>query len=122
MSEKEIRIRPSFLKDVAEFKARFETEREFCEQLFRDSTIRLLAFKYAYYVWDDSLVKDITYDGMEHGWLIMGTALGHLHGDEAGPCIEFDYNHPLAKEGIELATKLSRKGGKRNDAEPTSED
>lgn len=93
---------------VEEFKRRFETEREFCEELFRDQTIRLIACKYAYYVESNPFLQDIGYDVAEKCWYIMGIALGHLKEDETSPCVGWDENHPQAKEGIELAQKLMR--------------
>lgn len=96
----------SFDESVAKFKARLETEREWCEQLYRDLTVRLLAHKYAYYVESKHFIDDFAYDGLENSWRIMGTALGYLAPGDISPCIDFDYNHPLANEGIELARSL----------------
>ncbi len=91
---------------VNEFKLRCETEKEFCEELYRDTTIRLLAHKYAYYILSGNFVDDIAYDMEEQSWCIMGRALGHLTEDDTSPCIDFDPNHPLADEGIKLAKTL----------------
>ena len=93
-------------KDYKEWLIRVKNERDFCEQLFRDSTIRLLCFKYAYYIKNKSIVKDITYDGIEQGWYLMGRGLKHLKTDETSPCVGFDFKHPLALEGIKLYTRL----------------
>jgi len=95
---------------IAYFKKRAETEREFCEELFRDQTIRLMAHKYAYYVLNGHFVEDIPYDMEEKTWYIMGIALGLLKEDETSPCIDFDYNHPLANEGIARAKSWKLKG------------
>lgn len=91
---------------ITAFQERFATEPEFCEELFRYATVRLLAFKYAYYVLNEVIVKDITYDGEEKSWFVMGRALGHIGPDEHTPCIDFDETHPLALEGIALAKSL----------------
>jgi hypothetical protein len=93
---------------IEEFKIRIQNERDFCEELFTWSTTRLLAFKFAYYVLSETIVKDITYDGEERSWYIMGRALGHLNKDETSPCIDFDVNHPLANEAIVLARRYLR--------------
>ena len=94
---------------IKEFQERFEIDgRDFCEELYRYATIRLLSHKYAYYVHNAAYVQDMTYDGEETSWYIMGRALGHLKEDETSPCVDFDEKHPLANEGIELAKKLMR--------------
>jgi hypothetical protein len=93
---------------VAAFRKRIAQEPEFCEELFRYATVRLLAFKYAYYVLSEEIVKDVTYDLEEKQWFIMGTALGHLKLDETSPCVDWNPDHPLAAEGIALARKLMR--------------
>ena len=94
---------------IERFKARFESEKDFCEELYKDATIKLLAAKYAYYVKNNAYLKDIAYDGDEESWHVMGMALGHLKGDETSPCIDFDEKHPLASEAIELAERLMSK-------------
>lgn len=94
---------------IEEFRKRLETEREFCEELFEYCTVRLLAMKYAYYVCSNSFVKDITYDGTEESWYIMGRALDKLKEDETSPCVDFNYEHPLADRAIELAKQLMGK-------------
>jgi hypothetical protein len=91
---------------IKEFQARFPTEKDFCEELYRDATIKLLAAKYAYYVLSQPYLKDITYDLMEKSWYVMGRALGHLKEDETTPCVDWDEKHPLANEAIELANRL----------------
>ena len=101
-------IDPKVQEQIDHFKKRIGDEPEFCEHLYRYATIRLLAHKYAYYVKSNSYVEDITYDLEEKGWYVMGRALGHLKEDETSPCVDFDYDHPLAKEGIELAERLMR--------------
>ena len=91
---------------IDEFKQRFGEEKEWCENLYRYSTIRLLAHKYAYYVLSKQIVPDYSYDIEEKGWYIMGRALGHLKEDETSPCVDFDEKHPLAEEGKEMALRL----------------
>lgn len=92
---------------IAEFKERIKTDgSEFCHELFEWATIRLLAHKYAYYVANEPYIKDITYDGEEKSWYVMGRALGVLKEDETSPCIDFDLKHPLAQKGIKLAKEL----------------
>lgn len=91
---------------VEAFKIKMGTELEFCNQLFREATVRLLAAKYCYYIKDDQMWKDYSYDVYEKSWWIMGMALGLLNEDEFTPCIDFDIKHPLAQEGIALASKL----------------
>jgi hypothetical protein len=92
---------------VLEFKARAASELDFCEELFRHATIRLLAHKWAYYTQGGrDFVKDIAYDGEEQSWFIMGRALGHLAEDETSPCIDFDPKHPLASDAIAYAKTL----------------
>lgn len=88
------------------FKVRMETELEFCEELFRYATVRLLAAKYAYYELAKPFIEDLAYDGEEESWYVMGRALGHLKEDETSPCVDWNANHPLAQEGIELAKKI----------------
>lgn len=96
-------------EDIKDFKLRIETEPEWCQQLFRESTIKLLAYKYAYYIHAEEIVKDITYDIMEDSWYVMGRALELIHEEETSPCIDFDPKHPLAEEGIKLANKFLKK-------------
>lgn len=80
--------------------------REFCEELYHHATVRLLAHKYAYYIKNCHFIVDIAYDGEEKSWYIMGRALGLLKEDETSPCVDFNENHPLAKEGIALTNTL----------------
>lgn len=94
------------IRRIDEFRQRAEVEPEFCLELFRYATIRLLAFKYAYYRLSEELVKDKTYDAEEQSWYVMGRALSLIKEDETSPCVDFDENHPLAKEGISLANFL----------------
>lgn len=91
---------------IAEFQERALSERAFCEELFRDATVRLLAHKYIYYVESKQFVDDVAYDCEEETWFVMGRALGLLTEDETSPCVDFDEKHPLAKEGIRLARRL----------------
>jgi hypothetical protein len=90
---------------IKDFEARIQMEREYCEELYRWATVRLLAFKYAYYVLAEEIIKDIAYDGEETSWYVMGRALGHLKEDETSPCIDYDPKHPLASEAEALAKK-----------------
>jgi len=91
---------------IEKFKLRIIEDKEFCEYLFNYATIRLLAFKYAYYNLGKTIVKDATYDGEEKSWFIMGAALGYLTEEETSPCIGFNDKHPLSFEAIKLAKKL----------------
>jgi len=91
------------------FQKRMETELPFCKGLFEYATVRLLAFKYAYYVLDKHIVEDITYDGEEKNWYNMGIALGVLKEDETSPCVGFDASHPLARKAMKLAARLPEK-------------
>lgn len=93
-------------ESILEFKKRIETEKDFCLELFRYVTVRLLAFKYAYYVHNKTLIDDCAYDYEEKDWYVMGIALNLIKEDETSPCVDFDYNHPLAKEGISLANRF----------------
>ena len=98
-----------FDQRIIEFKARIEVDgREFCEELFKYATIRLLAHKYAYYVASNSYIKDLTYDLEEKGWWVMGRALELIAVDDTSPCIDFDHSHPLAFEGEKLAKSLMK--------------
>jgi len=89
-----------------EFLKRIKIEREFCEELFRYATIRLLAHKWAYYVHSAHFVDDYAYDLEEQSWFMMGRALGHLKEDETSPCVDFNTRHPLADEAIAYARTL----------------
>lgn len=92
---------------IEEFQNRIESEgREFCEELYRYATIRLLAHKYAYYVMNGHFISDGAYDGEEKSWYVMGRALGLLKEDETSPCVDFDTKHPLASEAITYAQTL----------------
>jgi hypothetical protein len=99
----------SFDEKILAFKERIKETPEFCNELYRDATIRLMAFKYAYYILSDELVKDATYDAMEKSWHVMGRALGDLTEEDISPCVDFDPKHPLADEGIKLANKLLKR-------------
>lgn len=94
---------------IAEFKKRIETEQEFCEELYHDATVKLLAAKYAYYVHNEAYNSDLWYDLTEKDWYVMGRALGHLTEEDHSPCTDFDSKHPLSEEGIILAMRLMRK-------------
>lgn len=94
---------------IEAFKKRMETELEFCRELFDTATVRLLSHKYAYYVEDNPYIDDLTYDGEEKTWFVMGRALGLLKEDEISPCVGFDEKHPMAAKGAELAKKLMRR-------------
>lgn len=94
-------------EQIAEFTQRIADDgREFCEGLFHNATVNILAHKYAYYVLNGHFIDDYTYDMDERSWYIMGRALGLLQEDETSPCVDFNENHPLAKEGIALAKSL----------------
>lgn len=97
---------PEYIKkSIEEFQERIKTEKDFCEELFREQTIRILAMKYEYYILNKTHFKDHVYDMGEKLWYIMGIALGNLKEDETSPCVGFDENHPLSKEAIKLAEK-----------------
>jgi hypothetical protein len=107
------------LKGIEEFKKKIETDgRSFCEDLFQNSTVRLMTHKYLYYILNDQATDDTSYDYLEKEWYIIGRALGTLKEDETSPCVDFDYNHKLANEAIELANKWGyyrikkKRGGK----------
>lgn len=97
---------------IEEFQNRAIKEFEFCHQLYRTATIRLLAAKYHYYVLNTTIMDDIAYDLCESSWYCMGIALGMLKEDETSPCIDFDHKHPLAQEGIALAKILKPRRSK----------
>jgi hypothetical protein len=82
-------------------------EKDFCQSLYHDATVKLLAAKYAYYIACKPYLSDASYDGLEKSWYIMGRALELLKEDETSPCVDFDERHPLAKEAIELANRLT---------------
>lgn len=96
---------------IIAFKKRMETELDYCNELFHNSTIRLLAAKYDYYVLcrNETWMSDIGYDMTEQGWYVMGRALGLLEPDETSPCVGFDNNHPLAQQGKELCLKFTKR-------------
>lgn len=94
---------------IIDFKKRMETELEFCQELFEDATIKVMAAKYAYYVESNPYKDDVAYDILEKDWYIMGRALGVLNEDETSPCVDFNEKHPMAAKGIELAKRLMRK-------------
>lgn len=96
-------------QDIRDFRKRLETEREFCLELFRETTIKVLAAKHAYYVLNNPYLDDLGYDLMEYNWYVMGRALELVEQDEHTPCVDFDESHPLAKEAIELSQRLRRK-------------
>lgn len=98
--------RPTQEEQIKAFQARFESERDWCEELFQDATVKLMACKYAYYVCNNPYNSDYWYDDLEAQWYMMGLALGHLKEGEHSPCIDFDEKHPMAQKGIELAKKL----------------
>ena len=74
--------------------------------LFKWMTLRLLAHKYAYYILSTNYIKDATYDLEEKNWFRFGRELGLLAEDETSPCIDFNFNHPLAKDAEILAKYL----------------
>jgi len=95
-------------ENIKMFKKRAETEPEFCQKLFDNSTIRLLSHKYAYYECNAAYLTDASYDSEEKGWYVMGRALGLLKEDETSPCIGFDYLHPFAERAIILSKCLQK--------------
>lgn len=96
------------LTRIKDFEARAEQDPQFCAELFEYATVRLLAFKYAYYVLSGQIVHDKTYDAEEQSWYVMGRALKQLEKDETSPCIDWNNKHPLAEQGKLLAEKLLR--------------
>lgn len=95
-------------KAIEDFKQRITYEKDFCEYLYKEQTIRVLACKYAYYICNNPFISDAGYDIAERSWFIMGRALSYLKEDETSPCIDWDDKHLLAIEAIELANKLMR--------------
>lgn len=93
---------------ILAFQVRMQTELEFCHELFVHSTTRLMAAKYCYYIKSDEMIKDYAYDLCEKDWFVMGRALGLLKEDETSPCVDFNYDHPLAQAGIALANRLMK--------------
>lgn len=91
---------------IIEFKERIKIEPDYCRQLFKEQTIRVMAAKYAYYKTDRQFLTDAAYDTAEKCWYIMGRALGVLNEDETSPCIDYDEKHEYANEGKELAMKF----------------
>lgn len=61
-----------------------------------------MAHKYAYYILNNSYIKDITYDLEEKHWYEFGRELGLLKEDEISPCIGFDDRHHIAPDAIIL--------------------
>lgn len=96
-------------KSIKEFKERIKKEPEVCMRLFKHTEIHLMAMKYAYYVVGIPYVKDVTYDGVERSWYIMGRALGILNENETSPCVGFDENHKYAKRARLIAYKLRKR-------------
>lgn len=101
--------RKKILSDYKTLLLRLKNEREYIEELFEYTTIRLICFKYAYYVSDKDLVNDNQYDIEEFNWYLIGRAIGKLRNDETTPCVGFDENHPMTKKGIELHDRLPAK-------------
>ena len=75
--------------------------------LFKWMTLRLLGAKYAYYILSNNYIKDVTYDLEEKQWFKFGRELNLLVEDETSPCIDFDFNHELAKDAELLAKFLT---------------
>lgn len=95
---------------IEDFKKRIEADGlEFCEELFEYATLRLLAYKYSYYVETDKIIDDVGYDICEKSWYVMGRALSKLKEDETSPCVDFDTTHPMSDKAIELYKTLSRR-------------
>lgn len=99
------------MEDYREFKLRTKEDPDYCLELFHYATVRLLAFKYAYYVLNKYIAEDIQYDGEEKCWYLMGRALKLLDKNETSPCVGFDAKHVLAQKGMELAISLPTKRG-----------
>lgn len=57
-----------------------------------------MAMKYAYYVKDEGFVDDLNYDLSEKDWYRFGRQLGLLDEEETSPCIDFDWEHPMASD------------------------
>ena len=88
---------------------RVKEDREFCISLFEHLTLYIMAYKYAYYIMDNPMVKDVTYDLGEKNWYMMGRGLKLLSKDETSPCVGFDYSHKYATLGIELWESIPEK-------------
>lgn len=71
---------------------------EYQLDLFYWMSVRLMAMKYAYYVKNDQFVDDLNYDLSEKDWYRFGRELGLLEVDETSPCIDFDWEHPMAQD------------------------
>jgi len=91
---------------IVEFKERIKIEPQFCRGLFNYATVRLLAAKCAYYVYDNPYISDLTYDLEEKNWFVMGRALNLISEHETSPCVDWDSKHPLARKAMKLAGKL----------------
>lgn len=76
---------------------------EYQIELFNWMTLRLMAAKYAYYIENKNYVDDLNYDLSEKDWYKFGLELGLLTEDETSPCIDFDFNHPMANDAQDLA-------------------
>jgi len=88
---------------IKAFSLRVKNEAEFCNQLFEEQTVRVLAMKYRYYVTNDPVHKDAAFDLCEWCWYVMGVALKKISREDTSPCIGFDHSHPDAAKAVELA-------------------
>ena len=84
------------------------TNLEFKHNTFKWATLRLMAAKYAYYILNENYIEDYVYDLDEKEWFKIGRELGLLKEDETSPCIDFDFNHPIAKDAERMAKVLVR--------------
>lgn len=69
---------------------------------FNRLSLELMKHKYRYYVLCRPTISDFSYDRLEREWYLLGTRLGFLSEGDSSPCIDFDTNHQLANEAIEV--------------------
>jgi hypothetical protein len=78
--------------------------------------------KYAYYVHNHGIMPDWAYDYLEKDWHDLGIKLGRLSENDTSPCVDFNWDHPLAKQAEEeyyrkkfhVYSNKSHYGTKRN--------
>ena len=95
-------------EDIELFIWRIIVNKDYCESLYREQTIYVLALRYFLYelglTSKFKLPDELT--GAEMSWHIMGVALGHLKSYERTQGRGFNSDHELSDEGIKMADKF----------------
>lgn len=91
----------------------FSSKDKWLRFVFKFYTLRLMSFKYGYYIMCKVLEHDRVYDTHERTWFQLGRKLGILTEEQTSPCIDFDFAHPMARRAEKYAKAYFKRFGER---------